>query len=197
MERENRPAREIEEATPDETSGTAVDESSPLLPIRPEVRMVRTKVPEIEVHIYRQGNGPIDVFKSSLVGWDQDQLDVRDILDKYSFKSIFAFNRDNGRGARVRVDPKSGRSVLRYFDGVVIHIDGEPKESLIKPITKILVGIAVTSFMIVVVVTESPGLMNKFNLSGARIPPWILACVVILFTRLRKQTSDILKRSPW
>ncbi|RXH79835.1 hypothetical protein DVH24_040982 [Malus domestica] len=34
------------------------------------------EAPEVEVCLYRQGKGPIDVFKSGLGGWDQNQLGV-------------------------------------------------------------------------------------------------------------------------
>lgn len=93
----------------------------------PTKRSVRTKVPEIEIHLYRQGKGPIDVFKARLGGWDQDQLEVRDVLDKYGLKSIFAFNPASGRGVPIRFNPRNGRSMLPYKDGAVIYIDGEPK----------------------------------------------------------------------
>lgn len=90
-------------------------------------KTVKTKVPEVEIHLYRQGKGPIDVFKSSLGGWDQDQLEVREILDKYGFKSVFAFKPDSGRGVPIRFNPRNGRSILTYRDGAEISIDGEPK----------------------------------------------------------------------
>ena len=87
-------------------------------------RTVRTLVPEVEIHLFRRGKGPIDVFKSSLGGWDQDQLEVRNILDKYDFKSIFAFNPASGRGVPIRFQ-RNGRSILPYKDGSVIFVDGE------------------------------------------------------------------------
>ncbi|KAJ7973986.1 WD repeat protein [Quillaja saponaria] len=105
-------------------------------------RTVRTKVPEVEIQLYRQGRGPIDVFKSCLGGWDQDQLEVRNILEKYGLKSIFAFNTQTGRGVPIRFNPRNGRSMLHYRDGSVVYIDGEPKDSLIKPVTRILFGVA-------------------------------------------------------
>ncbi|KAA8537974.1 hypothetical protein F0562_027446 [Nyssa sinensis] len=174
---------------------TAAEESSPLLQTKSNTRTksVRTMVPEVEVHLFRQGKGPIDVFKSSLGGWDQDHLEVRDILDKYGLKSIFAFNTESGRCAPIRFNPRNGRSLLPYTDGAVIFIDGEPKDSLIKPITKILLGIAVTTLSIVLVMKETPVWMKNLNLSVGNIPPWILACVVIIFTRTRKRTRDFLK----
>ncbi|GMP80040.1 hypothetical protein CsSME_00035294 [Camellia sinensis var. sinensis] len=67
-------------------------------------------------------------------------------------------------------------------------------DSLIKPITKILLAVAVSTFMIVLVMKESPEWMKKLNLSGGRFPPWILACVVIVFTRMRKRTKDFLTK---
>ncbi|WOL00341.1 hypothetical protein Cni_G09054 [Canna indica] len=45
----------------------------------------KNKMPEVEVHLFRMGRGPIDVFRLKLGGWDQDRLEVQDILDKYGF----------------------------------------------------------------------------------------------------------------
>uniref|UniRef100_A0A6N2NKI0 Uncharacterized protein n=1 Tax=Salix viminalis TaxID=40686 RepID=A0A6N2NKI0_SALVM len=89
-------------------------------------KTVRTKVPEVEIHLYREGKGPIDVFKSRLGGWDQDQLEVREILEKYGLKSIFAFNPSSGRGVPIPFG-RNGRSLLGYRDGSVIHVDGGGK----------------------------------------------------------------------
>ncbi|KAF7812767.1 uncharacterized protein G2W53_033743 [Senna tora] len=160
-------------------------------------RHVRTKVPEVEIHLYRQGKGPVGVFKSTLGGWDQDQLEVRDILDKYGFKSLYAFNPQSGRGVPIRFNPRNGRSMLSYRDGGVVYIDGEPKDSLIKPVTKILVGVALITIMIVLVSKDTPQWINKLNIFGGNFPPWILACVVIVFTRTRKRTKDFLKKFGW
>ncbi|KAI3459975.1 hypothetical protein Pfo_016638 [Paulownia fortunei] len=177
------------------------EEATPLLPKSHEpdpsqqrTRTVRTNVPEAEVHVYKQGKGPIDVIKTGLSGWDQDQLEVREILDKYGFKSVYAFTPGSGRGVPIRFNPRNGRSLLTYRDGAVIYVDGEPKDSLLKPVTKILLGVAVITFMIVLVVKETPEWAKKFNFSGGRIPPWVLACAVIVFTRMRKRTKSFLER---
>uniref|UniRef100_A0A2P2QBR1 Uncharacterized protein n=1 Tax=Rhizophora mucronata TaxID=61149 RepID=A0A2P2QBR1_RHIMU len=163
----------------------------------PNPRIVRTKVPEVEIHLYRRGKGPIDVFKSSLGGWDQDQLEVRYILDKYGFKSIYAFSPGSGRGAPIRFNRSNGRSLLGYRDGSEIYIDGEPKDSLIQPVTKILLGVAVITLLITLVLREPPEWFKSVNIFGGNFPPWILACVVIVFTRTRKRTKDLLKKYGW
>lgn len=96
-------------------------------------KSVRTKIPEVELHVYRQGKGPVSVMKSSLGGWDQDQLEVRDILEQFGFKSIYAYNpNDGGRGVPIRFHPRNGRSILPYKDGSVIYIDGEPKVNFLR-----------------------------------------------------------------
>ncbi|GKC29615.1 putative ribonuclease H-like domain-containing protein [Tanacetum coccineum] len=65
------------------------------------------------------GKGPIDIFTSSLGGWERDQLEVGDILDKYGLKSLYAFNKsEKTRGVPIRFNPKNGRSVLTYKDGI-------------------------------------------------------------------------------
>ncbi|KAG6785997.1 hypothetical protein NC652_005659 [Populus alba x Populus x berolinensis] len=186
MEAENE-IREIE--------GANENESSPSNP-KPTQKTVRTKVPEVEIHLYRKGKGPINVFKSSLGGWDQDQLEVREILEKYGFKSIFAFNPASGRGAPIRFG-RNGRSMLGYRDGSVIHVDGEPKDSLIKPVTKTVLGVAVITLLITLALKERPEWIKSSNLFGGSFPPWILACAVIVFTRMRKRTGDFLKKRGW
>ncbi|OVA17026.1 hypothetical protein BVC80_9041g22 [Macleaya cordata] len=176
------------------------EEETPLNP-NPKItsggRSVTTKVPEVEINLFRRGKGPIDVFKSSLGGWDQDRLEVVDILEKYGFKSIFAFNPGSGRGVPIRFNFKNGRSLLPYRDGSVIFIDGEPKDSLIKPITKILFGLCVVTLLITLAMRETPAWVQKYNVFGGNFPPWILACVVIVFTRLRKRTRDFLTKFGW
>ncbi|KAL4557678.1 hypothetical protein LXL04_035864 [Taraxacum kok-saghyz] len=187
----------IETDEPLKTTAATIteEESQPLLnpsDSKPRSKSVRTKVPEVEVHLFRCGEGPIDVFKSSLGGWDQDQLEVRDILDKYGFKSVYAYNTQSGRGVPIRFNAKNGRSLLPYKDGSVIYIDGEPQDSLIKPITRILVGVVILTVMIVLVMKEKPAWTKKLSFVGINFnfPPWVLACVVIVFTRLRKRTRN-------
>lgn len=174
------------------------EEATPLIsspgPNLKKNRSVRTKVPEAELHVYKQGKGPIDVYKTSLGGWDQDQLEVREILDKYGFKSIYAFSPGSGRGVPIRFNQRNGRSLLTYSDGALIYIDGEPKDSLINPITKILLGIVTITVMITIVVKETPEWAKKLSFSGSRISPWIVACAVIVFTRMRKRTKGFLEK---
>lgn len=118
--------REIEE------TGSGLDGSPPSTDPTANSKTVKTKVPEVEVHLFRGGKGPIDVFKVGLGGWEQDQLEVRDILDKYGFKSLYAFNSGAERGLAIRFNPRNGRSLLTYKDGAVVYIDGEPKVLLEK-----------------------------------------------------------------
>lgn len=121
-ENENSPllTSEIEEEVEEITTATANDGDT--------AKHVRTKVPEVEIHLFRQGKGPIVVFKSALGGWEQDQLEVGDILEKHGLKTVFAFNHQTRvRGVPVRFNPRNGRSILTYRDGAVVYLDGEPK----------------------------------------------------------------------
>ena len=123
-ENENSPllSSEIEEEVEEITTATATANDSDT------AKHVRTKVPEVEIHLFRQGKGPIVVFKSALGGWEQDQLEVGDILEKHGLKTVFAFNHQTRvRGVPVRFNPRNGRSVLTYRDGAVVYLDGEPK----------------------------------------------------------------------
>lgn len=90
-------------------------------------RTVRTKVPEVDVRLFNRGKGPIATFHSSLGGWDQDRLEVQEILEMYGFKTIYSFSPSSGRGVPIRFDPKKGRSILPYTDGSLVLLDGEPK----------------------------------------------------------------------
>ncbi|GKV32470.1 hypothetical protein SLEP1_g41075 [Rubroshorea leprosula] len=183
---------EIQESTRDPTDGS-VDDPTPIQ----TATAATVKVPEVEIHLYRCGKGPIAVFKSNLGGWEQDQLEVRDILEKYGFKSIYAFNPGSGRGVPIRFHPRNGRSMLEYKDGAVVYIDGEPTDSLIKPVTRILIGVAVITVFITLVLRDTPEWLKKLNIFGGDFPPWVLACMVIVFTRMRKRTKDFLNKLGW
>lgn len=50
------------------------------------------------------------------------------------------------------------------------------------------------TLLIVFVARESPEWAQKFNFSGGSFPPWILALVVIVFTRLSKRTKNFLTK---
>lgn len=111
-------------------NGEIEEETNPIIsgsPTNPNPETVNTNIPEVEIRLYRQGKGPIAEFKSSLVGWEQNQLDVREILDKYRFKSVYAFSTSMGRGVPIRFNPRNGRSMLGYKDGSVVYLDGEPQ----------------------------------------------------------------------
>ncbi|KAL9262568.1 hypothetical protein AKJ16_DCAP13235 [Drosera capensis] len=225
-----------------------ITESTPLLSTTSPTPDPPKSIPSIEIHLYKQGKGRIAVFKAELGGWEQDQLDVREILEKYGLKRIYAFSPSSGRSVPIRFG-RNGRSVLGYKDGAVVCIDGEPKfgdakgcgivwpfssryvnfntqrlrtttatnpasychlgqvarqqtiikppyipeDSLIKPITKILVGVAVVTILIAIFVKETPAWAEKLNLRGTRIPPWLITCAIIVFTRWRKRTRDFLQ----
>lgn len=68
---------------------------------------------------------------------------------------------------------------------------------MIKPVTKILLGVAVMTILITLVMKDPPEFIQKFNFFGGNFPPWILALVVIVFTRMRKRTRDFLKKLGW
>ncbi|XP_057775931.1 uncharacterized protein LOC130994844 [Salvia miltiorrhiza] len=163
-------------------------------PVLRKNRSVTTSVPEAEVHIYSRGKGPIDVIKMGLGGWDQDQLEVREILDKYGFKTAYAFTPGSGRGLPIRFNPRNGRSMLTYKDGARVYVDGEPKDSLLKPITRIILSVALITIIIVFAMKETPVWAKNLQSSVGPIPPWVLACVVIVFTRMRKRTKSFLEK---
>ncbi|KAK7343777.1 hypothetical protein VNO77_12806 [Canavalia gladiata] len=151
-------------------------------------------VKEVEIHLFWQGEGPIAIFKSKLGGYEHNQLEVRHILHSHSLKSIFAFNPQSGRGVPIRSNPKTGRSYLTYRNGAVINVDGEPKDSLIKPVSRILVGVVLIAIMILLVSRDTAEWIDKLKVSGVNFPPLILAFVVIVFSRIRKQVKDFLKK---
>ncbi|KAK8949148.1 hypothetical protein KSP39_PZI006217 [Platanthera zijinensis] len=157
-------------------------------------RTVRTKVPEVDVQLFLRGKGPIAAFRSSLGGWDQDHLEIQDILDKHGLKALFSFNPTTGRGVPIRSNPKNGRSVLSYTDGSLILLDGEPKDPFLKPITKILVVAVLVSILISIFVKDSPDWLQNLKSLTGMFPPWVLACAVVVFIRLRKRTKGLLKK---
>lgn len=71
------------------------------------------------------------------------------------------------------------------------------QDSLLKPITKILLGVAVITVLITLVSRETPQWLERFSPFGGSFPPWMLALMVIVFTRMRKRTKDVLKWFGW
>ncbi|TVU35313.1 hypothetical protein EJB05_17198 [Eragrostis curvula] len=157
--------------------------------------------PEVEVQLFRRGRGPVAVFQSKLGGWTQDQVEVGDILEQYGLKSVFAFDpATRTRGVAIRFNPRNGRSLLTYAPGSTIFLDGEPKDSLLKPVTKVMIGVAAMTLVIAVFLKEAkmPEWLQASRLgNNLNFPPWVLACMVIVFMRLRKRTKDIMKKFGW
>jgi len=154
--------------------------------------------PQVEVQLFRRGR-PVAVFRSPLGGWTQDQLEVGDILEQYGLKSVFAFDpAARKRGVSIRFNPRNGRSLLTYAPGSTIFLDGEPKDSLLKPITKMVLGVAAMTVVAAVLFKEAkmPEWLQA-KLGTVSFPPWVLACMVIVFMRLQKRTKDVMRKFGW
>ncbi|TKW16418.1 hypothetical protein SEVIR_5G298500v4 [Setaria viridis] len=154
--------------------------------------------PEVEVQLFRRGR-PVAVFRSPLGGWSQDQLEVGDILEQHGLKSVFAFDpATRKRGVAIRFNPRNGRSLLTYAPDSTIFLDGEPKDSLLKPITKMVIGVAAMTVVAAVLFKEAkmPEWLAS-RLGTVNFPPWVLACMVIVFVRLRKRTKNVMKKFGW
>ncbi|KAG2600268.1 uncharacterized protein LOC120707838 isoform X2 [Panicum virgatum] len=154
--------------------------------------------PQVEVQLFRRGR-PVAVFRSPLGGWTQDQLEVGDILEQYGLKSVFAFDpAARKRGVSIRFNPRNGRSLLTYAPGSTIFLDGEPMDSLLKPITKMVLGVAAMTVVAAVLFKEAkmPEWLQA-KLGTVSFPPWVLACMVIVFMRLQKRTKDVMKKFGW
>ncbi|PAN28843.1 hypothetical protein PAHAL_5G181800 [Panicum hallii] len=154
--------------------------------------------PQVEVQLFRRGR-PVAVFRSPLGGWTQDQLEVGDILEQYGLKSVFTFDpAARKRGVAIRFNPRNGRSLLTYAPGSTIFLDGEPKDSLLKPITKMVLGVAAMTVVAAVLLKEAkmPEWLQA-KLGTVSFPPWVLACMVIVFMRLQKRTKDAMKKFGW
>ncbi|KAK3164090.1 hypothetical protein QOZ80_1AG0012540 [Eleusine coracana subsp. coracana] len=142
--------------------------------------------PFVEVRLYRQGAGPVALFRSCLAGPRRDRLDVRRIQGEHGLRALFAFKPgDSRRGLRIRADPAAGYSALPFRDGAVIVLDGEPKESWTKPVSVIVAGVLVPAVMAMVAVNGVPEQLRSSKVVNGLFPPWILISAVIIFARVR------------
>lgn len=153
---------------------------------------ITSTIPEVEVHLYVKGEGPIHVFKTPLGGWDQDRLDLQQIMDDYGLKTLYAYSAGSGRGARLRLSPRNGLSILPY-SGKLVYIDGEPKDSWLKPISKILMLLALLTLLVTMILREPPQWIHKFKFRGEGLSLWTVAIVVIVISRLRKKLMNLLR----
>ncbi|EES03526.1 hypothetical protein BDA96_03G299100 [Sorghum bicolor] len=182
-----------------ETSDDAIQEESPATAPSSDGKPGSGAAPELEVQLFRRGR-PVAVFRSQLGGYTQDQLEVGDILEQHGLKSVFAFDpAARKRGVAIRFNPRNGRSLLTYAPGSTIFLDGEPKDSLLKPITKMVIGVAAMTVVAAVLLKEAkmPEWLQSSKLGTVSFPPWVLACMVIVFLRLRKRTKDVMKKFGW
>eukprot|EP01018_Ginkgo_biloba_P019981 Gb_41798 [translate_table: standard] len=60
-------------------------------------------------------------------------------MDVYGLKALHAFNTRSGPRSMTLFNPKNGLSIFPYM-GKLVVIDGDPKDFLIKPNSKILLG---------------------------------------------------------
>ncbi|KAL5228986.1 hypothetical protein ABZP36_017251 [Zizania latifolia] len=156
--------------------------------------------PEVNVQLFRRGRGPVAVFRSRLGGYTQDQLEVGDILEQHGLKSVFVFDpASRTRGVAIRFHPRNGRSLLTYVSGSTIFLDGEPK-------VRFFVeahhegddrGRSYDGSFCGVIEGGEDALGLKPKLRNLNFPPWVLACMVIVFTRLRKRTKDAMHKFGW
>lgn len=151
-----------------------------------------TTIPEVEVSLYVRGEGPIHVFKTPLGGWDQDRLDLQQIMDDYGLKDLYAYSARSGRGLRLRLNPRNGLSMLPYT-GNLVCLDGEPKDSWLKPISKILMLLALVTFLLVIILREPPQWVHKLKFIGGGSIPWTVTIIVIVSSRVRKKFKNLLR----
>jgi hypothetical protein len=73
------------------------------------------------------------------------------------------------------------------------------QDSLVKPVTKVMIGVAAMTLVIAVFLKEAkmPEWLEASKLGNLNFPPWVLACMVIVFMRLRKRTKDVMKKFGW
>ncbi|XP_024518105.1 uncharacterized protein LOC112341732 [Selaginella moellendorffii] len=88
-----------------------------------------SRQPLVEVELFIDGKGPEHVFKAPLGGWDQNRLDLEQIMIDYKLRAIYAYSLSSGRGQRLRYNPRNGLSMLPYSgkSDSIIRLDGDPK----------------------------------------------------------------------
>uniref|UniRef100_A0ACD5VYS6 Uncharacterized protein n=1 Tax=Avena sativa TaxID=4498 RepID=A0ACD5VYS6_AVESA len=185
-------------AAPAATSDDAIQQESPAPAQKGNPGSdAAAAAPEVEVQLFRLGRGPVAVFRLPLGGYMQDQLEVGDILEKHGLKCVFAFDpASRSRGVAIRFNPRNGRSLLPYAADSTIFLDGEPKDPLLKPITKMMISFCAMAVVAAVLLKEAkmPEWLKESKLGSLNFAPWVLACVVFVFMRLRKRTKDVMKK---
>jgi hypothetical protein len=68
------------------------------------------------------------------------------------------------------------------------------QDSMVMPVTKVLVAVTLLTLLVAIFFKETPKWLKSSNLSSLNFPPWVLACIVIAFSRLRKRTKDVLQK---
>ncbi|KAJ7516295.1 hypothetical protein O6H91_22G051800 [Diphasiastrum complanatum] len=149
---------------------------------------------EVDVELYIQGRGPQHTFKASLEGWDQNRLDLEQIMNEYRLKAVYAFSIGSGRGQRLMYNPRNGLSVVPYSGkpGSLIRLDGDPKGSLMVPILKIsLAAFLISILTMAFALKEPPKFFSKLQvLAGGGGMIWLVCLVTMFVTQLTRHNRQ-------
>ncbi|KAG2384504.1 uncharacterized protein HKW66_Vig0147320 [Vigna angularis] len=138
--------------------------------------------------------GCLEWFTTSSMMLEYPMVEIHDGQSGYKTLQHYVSKHDANWFRGQELDWVNGDYALKFrIESLLCSSD----DSLIKPVTRILVGVALIIFMITLVSRDTPDWLKKLNFSGVNFPPWILACVVIVFTRMRKRTKDFLKKRGW
>ncbi|KAG6548613.1 hypothetical protein Mapa_010102 [Marchantia paleacea] len=147
-----------------------------------------TTLPEVQVELYVNGNGPRYTFKAKLQGWDANRLDLETILNKYSLKALYAYSQSNGRGQRLIQHPRSGLSMVCYSGkpDVVIRLDSDPKTSMMQRALLMTIIISVLVLLILAFSDEAdkPIWFKNFQELGGGGIGWLVGFVVIVLSQV-------------
>ncbi|XP_024540006.1 uncharacterized protein LOC112349586 [Selaginella moellendorffii] len=156
-----------------------------------------SRQPLVEVELFIDGKGPEHVFKAPLGGWDQNRLDLEQIMIDYKLRAIYAYSLSSGRGQRLRYNPRNGLSMLPYSgkSDSVIRLDGDPKRSRLVPVIKIGVGIGFIVAMVTCIFVDfSRDWIQALRNASAGRMMLVVCFVTMIILQISRQARSHKKR---
>lgn len=142
---------------------------------------------QVQVELYVEGQGPVQVFSEPLKGYTQNRLDLERIMRTHNLKAIYAFSSTSGRGNRLFWDPRNGLSRIAYSGkpDAIIRLDGDPTEPFSLMLGKLLFGFVLIGGLACLTLADSlPDWLGFFRDSGRSYFVVLTCFVTMLYSQL-------------
>lgn len=142
------------------------------------------------VEVYIRGKGPVHKLKLPWEGYEKNQIDLEDLMNKCRLKALYAFSLTQGRGVEQFYNPRNGLSLISYSGkpDSIIRYDGEPKPTF----GAVASRYGLSFLLVAILVVGSTKSKNHYiveaqKVLGGRVT-WIACFVILVFSHFARRS---------